>query len=271
MATTPANATNALTTGQVSFSGTAFSASTLTQFDVLVGGASNAISSVGPGSAGQVLQSGGNAANPVYSTATYPATAGTSGNVITSNGTNFSSTTPAASGATWVLIQSQDASNVASISFTTGITSTYKNLVLIYSNVYPITDNQNLLLQFSTNGGSSYLNSSYLSGLTCWGWNSTTQANVSLTTAVVLSPTLHTVAGGGSAPAGGQVNFYNITTGGSPSWSIEGANVSNTSGSGFYVGGGIYQSGITVNALQITSASGNISSGTFTLYGLRSA
>lgn len=46
----------------------------VTQYDVLVGGASNAISSVGPGTALQVLQSGGNAANPAYSTATYPAT-----------------------------------------------------------------------------------------------------------------------------------------------------------------------------------------------------
>jgi hypothetical protein len=46
----------------------------ITQYDVLVGGASNAVSSVGPGTSGQVLQSGGNAANPAYSTATYPAT-----------------------------------------------------------------------------------------------------------------------------------------------------------------------------------------------------
>ena len=46
----------------------------VTQYDVLVGGASNAVSSVGPGSSGQVLQSGGNAANPAYSTSTYPAT-----------------------------------------------------------------------------------------------------------------------------------------------------------------------------------------------------
>lgn len=52
----------------------AIPASTITQFDVLVGGAANAINSVGPGTAGQVLQSGGNAANPAYSTATYPST-----------------------------------------------------------------------------------------------------------------------------------------------------------------------------------------------------
>jgi hypothetical protein len=44
----------------------------ISQFDVLVGGSSNAISSIGPGSAGQVLQSAGNASNPAYSSATFP-------------------------------------------------------------------------------------------------------------------------------------------------------------------------------------------------------
>jgi hypothetical protein len=63
---------------------------TITQFDVLVGGASSAIASVGPGTTGQVLQSSGNAANPAYSTATYPSTTSantmlisTSANVVT--------------------------------------------------------------------------------------------------------------------------------------------------------------------------------------------
>jgi hypothetical protein len=58
----------------LSGNGTAISGSAVTQYDVLVGGATNAISSVGPGTAGQILQSGGNAANPAYSTTTYPAT-----------------------------------------------------------------------------------------------------------------------------------------------------------------------------------------------------
>jgi hypothetical protein len=66
---------------------------TATQFDVLVGGAANAIASVGPGSAGQVLQSGGNAANPVYSTATYPATATGTGTILRADGTNWTATT----------------------------------------------------------------------------------------------------------------------------------------------------------------------------------
>lgn len=47
---------------------------TITQYTVQVGGASNLLANIGPGSSGQVLQSGGNAANPAYSTATYPST-----------------------------------------------------------------------------------------------------------------------------------------------------------------------------------------------------
>ncbi len=47
----------------------------------------------GTATAGQMLRSGASAA-PIWSTATYPATAGTSGNVLTSDGTNWSSATP---------------------------------------------------------------------------------------------------------------------------------------------------------------------------------
>jgi hypothetical protein len=72
--TTPAITISTSITGVLSGNGTAISGSAITQYDVLVGGASNAVSSVGPGTAGQILQSGGNAANPAYSTSTYPAT-----------------------------------------------------------------------------------------------------------------------------------------------------------------------------------------------------
>lgn len=74
--TVPEGGTGAATlTGVLIGNGTsAVTGNTVTQYDVLIGGASNAISSVGPGSSGQVLQSAGNASNPAYSTATYPAT-----------------------------------------------------------------------------------------------------------------------------------------------------------------------------------------------------
>lgn len=91
----------------------AVTASTVTQFDVLVGGASSSVSSVGPGSAGQVLQSGGAASNPVYSTATYPATT-TSNQILYSSATNTVAGLSSASNSVVVT----DGSSVPSLSST---------------------------------------------------------------------------------------------------------------------------------------------------------
>lgn len=103
-------------TGVLTGNGTsAITASAVTQYDVLVGGASNAVSSVGPGSSGQILQSGGNSANPAYSTATYPATATGTGTILRADGTNWAATTatyPATTTASQILYSS--ATNVVS-------------------------------------------------------------------------------------------------------------------------------------------------------------
>lgn len=70
------------------------SPTSLTNHGVVIGQGTSALVATATGSSGQVLQSGGAGADPSYSTATYPSTAGTSGNVMTSNGTNWVSTTP---------------------------------------------------------------------------------------------------------------------------------------------------------------------------------
>lgn len=83
---------------------------TLTNHGVLVGAATSAITQLATGSANQVLLSGGASADPTWSTATYPATAGTSGNVLTSDGTNWASSAPPGGGiliATGTLTNSQ--------------------------------------------------------------------------------------------------------------------------------------------------------------------
>ncbi len=67
---------------------------TLTNHGVLVGQATSPIASTAAGNVGQILQSGGASANPAYSTATYPSTAGTSGKILISDGTNIVSSTP---------------------------------------------------------------------------------------------------------------------------------------------------------------------------------
>lgn len=79
-------------TGVITGNGTsAFTGSAVTQYDVLVGAAANAISSVGPGSSGQPLLSGGSGANPAYGDLTVPhggTGATTLTGVITGNGTS---------------------------------------------------------------------------------------------------------------------------------------------------------------------------------------
>lgn len=65
----------------------------LTNHTVLVGAGTATITKVGPGSAGQVLQSGGASADPAFSTATYPSTATGTGTLLRANGTNWAATT----------------------------------------------------------------------------------------------------------------------------------------------------------------------------------
>lgn len=67
---TEANSINAATTGIVINTGTAFTATTVTQHDVLVGGASNAITSVAPSAtSGVPLISQGASSDPAFGTA----------------------------------------------------------------------------------------------------------------------------------------------------------------------------------------------------------
>ena len=55
-----------------------------------------------------------------------------------------------------VLLSTQTASSSASISFTSGLTSAYKEYLFIFNNIHPATDNTNITFQGSTDGGSTY-------------------------------------------------------------------------------------------------------------------
>ena len=53
-------------------------------------------------------------------------------------------------------IATQPASSSASLSFTSGIVSTYKEYIFYFVNIHPATDTANFTFQTSTNTGSSY-------------------------------------------------------------------------------------------------------------------
>jgi len=54
------------------------------------------------------------------------------------------------------LISSQTASNSASLSFTSGLTSTYKAYKFVFSSIHPRTDGTQLQFNLSTDAGSNY-------------------------------------------------------------------------------------------------------------------
>jgi hypothetical protein len=61
-----------------------------------------------------------------------------------------------ASGGTLILLSTQTASASATISFTTGLDSTYDEYIFKFINVRPATDSVDFEFQGSTNGGSTY-------------------------------------------------------------------------------------------------------------------
>ena len=60
------------------------------------------------------------------------------------------------SGGAMTLLSTQTASGSSTISFTSGIDSTYDEYVFKFYDIHPATDNKSLTFQTSTNGGSSY-------------------------------------------------------------------------------------------------------------------
>ena len=84
---------------------------------------------------------------------------GSSGNVMTSDGTNWASTAPAAGGA-WTLIATVVASNSASLTIT-GLDSTYDTYAVAFSDLVPASDGQTPQLRVGDSGGLDTGNSDY--------------------------------------------------------------------------------------------------------------
>ena len=60
------------------------------------------------------------------------------------------------SGGALTLLQTQTASSSSTISFTTGLDSTYKQYIFKFINIHGSVDNKHFYMNFSTDGGSSY-------------------------------------------------------------------------------------------------------------------
>ena len=294
------NAINATQTGLLTANSSgALTGGTTTQYYVLTGGASNAINNIAPSStSGTPLISQGASSQPIFGTCVVAGggsgltsatayglivggttttgnlqviTPGTSGTVLQYNGASSLPTwVTAPSGGTnrLVLIQSQTASSSSSLTFTSGITSTYNDYWICISSIITSATGANLEMQISTNGGSSYISSSYTTGEvstnnTVGGaWNNDVNA-----TSYMIA--IHNVSTS-SVYASTSFTLYNATSG-SGYVQTQGTGCSYDAGlSGMYF---IYQMGnyntssTTVNALKFLTSSGTFS-GTISLFGI---
>lgn len=209
----------------------------------------------------------GDGTNFISSTPTYPNAAGTSGNVLTSNGTNFTSSSPSAVGSL-VFIQSQAASNSVTIDFNTG-TNVYTAHLFIYSGVVSATDATTLNLRVSTDGGGSYTTTGYLGGVNFTGYTSNTWSNGNATTRFQLTGGISNT-GNADKTANGMIYIYNTNVALNCFISGQSSFFGTTPTApsfGLYTG----SAAASVNAFRFLMQAGNITSGTFTLYGIRSS
>lgn len=254
------NSINANRPTEVAAGGTG--AATLTANSLLLGNGASAVSALGAATNGQLPI--GNTGNAPSLTAI---TAGTNISVTNGAGSITIANTATATGSL-ILIQSQDASGSSTINFTTGISSTYKTYYFAISNILPGTAADTLNLLVSTDGGMNWLATNYVSGINYLIFNSGTGTltNVNTTTSVRLTGALST-----SAPTSSVSLWCNNVTSGNRI-EFTGQTTFKLNGSNTHLG--MIQSvgsssAVNVNAFQFLMSTGTISTGTFTLYGLK--
>ena len=173
-------------------------------------------------------------------------------------------------------ISSQTASSSASLSFTSGLDSTYKAYKFVFVNIHPQNDDLSLVFNFSTDGGSNY-------NVTKTTTYFRTRHSESDVTAELNYATAHDVAQstGFADLSDSTSNDNDASTSGSfilfnPSSTtyvkhfisnFQGYHDVSTSGNAYCAGYGNTTSAI--NAIQFKFSSGNIDAGTIYLYGIK--
>jgi hypothetical protein len=158
----------------------------------------------------------------------------------------------------FVLLQTQTAVSATSLTFTSGITSTYNNYKVLFDNVVTTTATF-IVAQLSTDGGATYITTNYVNN------------NIGPTTGLALFSTQSDSGDAGFTY--GNTDLYNLTSG---SNFVTGSTVAGVffdtlavnaiippaTASGYIV------ASTTVDAIQIAADDGSVFSGTFSLYGI---
>jgi hypothetical protein len=193
-------------------------------------------------------------------------------NATVANITSF----PNASGGTLILLSTQTASSSATISFTTGLNSTYDEYIIKYINVRPATDAVDFQFNMSTDSGSNYNVTKTSNNFIAYHFEDDSGAVLAYNPSYDLAQgtgfqTLGDQVGNGADEnISGTLTIYNPSSTTFVKHFINTGNeyqYSNISINEFSAGYGNTTS--AVNALQFKFTSGNIADGIFKLYGVK--
>lgn len=169
-----------------------------------------------------------------------------------------------------VFISSASASTSASVSFTGLAGASYSEFIVLIDNVVPSSNTVNLKCQIST--GSGFLTSNYRHGT--WRWTNSGSGTGGSTSdsSWVISSNSETLGTGANQAASFEVHFHgpnNTTALKRSNWLASGLFASATYV--YFVGGGeVDTQSSVIDGIQFSMSSGNISTGKFYLFGIRS-
>lgn len=171
-------------------------------------------------------------------------------------------------GGSLVLLNEQTVSGVSAVNFTNLITSTYKNYIVEFFDVSLSTNAASVVLQYSTNNGSSYdtgANYTYSMHQANQGTFDSSMSNGSNTAFISI---LHSMSNGGTSRGSGDLKLFNPHGTTSYKHCVY-RSFSNSSDGNPYerVAGGQWQNTAAYNAFRLTATAGTFS-GTFRLYGI---
>jgi hypothetical protein len=168
-----------------------------------------------------------------------------------------------------VPLAAQTTAGAASIDFTSSIDGTFAEYLFVLSPVYSVTDGVTLQVQFSSDGGSTWINTNYDYALMLMNSNSATPAGSVAEATSQINLTDATISNVIQRAVCGEVRLFGPADTVRHPVNIDLTHWTNAGHTQKVSGGGIYQGvASAINAVRFKMSSGNIV-GTIAMYGLR--
>jgi hypothetical protein len=181
-----------------------------------------------------------------------------------------------ASGGTLILLSTQTASASATISFTTGLDSTYDEYIFKFIDIHPATDNVGFLFNMSTDSGSNYNVTKTTTAFYAYHKEDDTETGLAYTAGLDLAQSTAfqnltaNLGGDNDQSTSGTLTIFNPS---STTYvkhfiaNFHSADQDNYAVNWFFAGYGNTTS--AVNAIRFQMSSGNIDDGIIKLYGVK--